>query len=82
MSCTDVTRKYSSRQLCTQLGRATLDPMFQSRITNMQPIRDFFCYKVGPPTLELNSYPMGKAMFGGGNSPPSFLEMTTLGLKN
>ena len=57
MSYTDVTRKYSSRRLCTQLGRATLDLMFKSRITNMRPIREFLCYKVGPPTLVLNSYP-------------------------
>ena len=28
-----VTRKHSSRRLCTQLGRATLDLMFKSRIT-------------------------------------------------
>ena len=51
-----VTRKHSSRRLCTQLGRATLDLMFKSRITNMRPIREFLCYKVGPPTSELNSY--------------------------
>jgi len=38
------------------LGRATLDLMFKSRITNMRPIREFLCYKVGPPTSELNSY--------------------------
>ena len=56
MSYTDVTRKYSSRRLCTQLGRVTLDLMFKSRITNMRPIREFLCYKVGPPTSELNSY--------------------------
>ena len=51
-----VTRKHSSRRLCTQLGRATLDLMFKSRITNMRPIREFLCYKVGSPTSELNSY--------------------------
>ena len=42
-----VTRKHSSRRLCTQLGRATLDLMFKSRITTTRPIRFFFCYKVG-----------------------------------
>ena len=51
-----VTRKHSSRQLCTQLGRATLDLMFNSQITTTRPIRVIFCYKVGPPTSVLNWY--------------------------
>ena len=51
-----MTRKYSSRRLCTQLGWVSLDLMFKCRITNMRPIREFLCYKVGPPTSELNSY--------------------------
>ena len=51
-----VTRKHSSRRLCTQLGRATLDLMFNSQITTTRPIRVFFCYKVGPPTSVLNWY--------------------------
>ena len=59
-----VTRKHSSRRLCTQLGRATLDLMLNSRITTTRPIRVFFCYKVGPPTSGLNSYHKGLSAVG------------------
>ena len=46
MSYITVTRKHSSRRLCTQLGRATLDLMFKSQITTTLPISVLFCYKV------------------------------------
>ena len=64
MSYITVTRKHSSRQLCTQLGRATLDLMFNSQITTTRPIRVIFCYKVGPPTSVLNWYVFFLENFG------------------